>query len=304
MSPPSLRTRLKAYFSPPVWLALAIYNHVRIVVSNPTTLLHPSALRRAAYSALWLSTGSTLAGPSHLPGPTASLIQSARGRVLEIGAGSGELIQYYDPQQVDEVVGIEPAQELVGKLSRNASMVFGTVEVGGVSVGERGHGAERYRIIRASAEQNSLLPALEKAGLLEPGWVQEGVFDEIICVRVLCMVPRFEETVEGLWRLLKPGGRFVICEHGINRWRWWHRSDDRRKDNSQDDVGSFVARILQAFYESLGWSFWMGDCHLQRDIEGVFRGVGGGNGWSKVVLELVDGWSVLPYTVGYLVKGY
>ncbi|OCL13912.1 S-adenosyl-L-methionine-dependent methyltransferase, partial [Glonium stellatum] len=244
---------------------------------NPTTLLHPSALRRAAYSALWLSTGSTLAGPSHLPGPTASLIQSARGRVLEIGAGSGELIQYYDPQQVDEVVGIEPAQELVGKLSRNA---------------KRGHGAERYRIIRASAEQNSLLPALEKAGLLEPGWVQEGVFDEIICVRVLCMVPRFEETVEGLWRLLKPGGRFVICEHGINRWR------------CQDDVGSFVARILQAFYESLGWSFWMGDCHLQRDIEGVFRGVGGGNGWSKVVLELVDGWSVLPYTVGYLVKGY
>ena len=210
------------------------------------------------------------------------------------------MIQYYDPQRVEEVVGIEPAQELLGKLSGNARKVFGTVEGGEVSVGEAGHKGGRYRIVRASAEQDSLLPALEKAGLLKPGWVQEGVFDEIVCVRVLCMVPRFEETVEGLWRLLKPGGRFVICEHGVNRWRWWHRSDGGK--NKSQDGGNFVARILQIFYESLGWSFWMGDCHLQRDIEGVFRDVDGGNGWSKVVLEVVDGWSVLPYTVGYLVK--
>ena len=210
------------------------------------------------------------------------------------------MIQYYDPRQVEEVVGIEPAHELLGKLSGNARKVFGTVEGGEVSADEAEHKGGRYRIVRASAEQDSLLPALEKAGLLKAGWMQEGVFDEVVCVRVLCMVPRFEETVEGLWRLLKPGGRFVVCEHGVNRWKWWHRSNGR-KDKSQD-CGNFVARILQIFYECLGWSFWMGDCHLQRDIEGVFRDVDGGNGWSKVVLEVVDGWSVLPYTVGYLVK--
>jgi SAM-dependent methyltransferase len=46
-----------------------------------------------------------------------------------------------------------------------------------------------------------------------------GVFDTIICVRVLCSVLDLEQTAEELYSFLKPGGKLLVTEHVVNPWR-------------------------------------------------------------------------------------
>lgn len=72
-----------------------------------------------------------------------------------------------------------------------------------------------------------------------------GVLNEIVCIRVLCGIPKVQETVEELYKCLKPGGRLVICAHVLNDYS--HGS-------------SIVGWLLQHLYTVLGWSFLMGAC--------------------------------------------
>lgn len=153
--------------------------------------------------------------------------------------------------------------------------------------------SSKYRILSCGAEPHSLLPELENQGLLPTGkndsGKKGGVFDTIVCVRVLCSVPQPAETIEGLYQLLKPGGKMLICEHVANPWK-------TRK-------GSLVARVIQGLYQMLGWSFFIGDCHMNRDTGKILREVANHDGgWESVDMETSFGWSSLPYISGVLVK--
>ena len=121
------------------------------------------------------------------------------------------------------------------------------------------------------------------------GLDSEGVFDSIVCTRVLCSVPRPEETIGGLYRLLKPGGKMLVCEHVVNPWT-------TRK-------GSKLARAIQGLYTILGWSFFMGDCHMNRDTGKILKEAASADGgWESVDLESDFEWTTLPYVSGVLVK--
>ncbi len=147
----------------------------------------------------------------------------------------------------------------------------------------------KYEVINAGAEKETLIPGLAKAGLLQPGAADAGVFDTIVCVRVLCSVTDLVETGETLYKLLKPGGRLLICEHEVNQW--------------QTPQGSYVARLGQTFYSLLGWSFFVGNCHLARDIEGaMIRAAEPFGGWEDMQLTHSFNHAVLPYVSGALVK--
>ncbi|THC94032.1 hypothetical protein EYZ11_006474 [Aspergillus tanneri] len=111
----------------------------------------------------------------------------------------------------------------------------------------------KYHILPCSVVGSELGPALRKQGLDE----DHGVFDTIICVRVLCSVPHLQQTVNELYALLRPGGKLLIAEHVVNPWR--------------TPKGSIVARALQTVYGVLGWSWVMGDCRLNRDTEKALR---------------------------------
>lgn len=98
-----------------------------------------------------------------------------------------------------------------------------------------------------------------------------------------------ERTVHELYELLRPGGRLLITEHVVNPWR--------------TAKGSIVARFVQAFYQLLGWSWFIGDCSLDRDTERVLRSAAETDGgWDSIELERSFGWSAMPYISGTLVK--
>lgn len=164
---------------------------------------------------------------------------------------------------------------------------------------------DKYKSLHCGGEPESLIPALVSAGTLSPEtakgkgqgkWeIEEGIFDTIVCVRVLCGVPNFESTLSTLYDLLKPGGKIVMMEHVINRW--WKPK------------GSVAGRLCQLIYKLLGWEFFMGNCCMGRDTAEVLKDIGNakgrdgkGKGWESVDLEYFLEWSVLPFVSGVFVK--
>lgn len=209
------------------------------------------------------------------------LLATASGIVLDIGPGSGTqmpLLAASSAPGIHTIYGAEPCVGLHDELRRRA----------------RAEGLEdKYVILPCSVEKSALVPELEKRGVAVPDpSTGEGVFDTILCVRVLCSVPDPERTISDLYDLLRPGGKMLVVEHVVNPWR-------TRK-------GCFVARVMQAVYGLLGWSFFLGDCHMDRDTAGLLRRVAeekeGDGGWEVEELEEWFEWSPLSYVAGRLVK--
>ena len=154
----------------------------------------------------------------------------------------------------------------------------------------------KYHILPSSVVTSELLPALQKQGVIsnnvnsiEQVRAQGGIFDTIICVRVLCSVPDQEKTVRDLYAMLKPGGKVLVTEHVVNPWR--------------TAKGSVVARTMQSIYHLFGWSFFLGDCSMLRDTgEALRRAADADGGWESVELEPSFGWAPLTYISGILVK--
>lgn len=198
--------------------------------------------------------------------------------VLDVGPGTGTQLPYFAKNHdISAMYGAEPCVELHQELTRrirNTNLPF------------------EYKIISAGAETTSIVPALAKEGILgdaNKGGASTGAFDTIVCVRVLCSVPRGPETVEGLYRLLKPGGKFIVVEHIKNPWRTGY--------------GSLLARILQALYMRMGWPFWIGDCCLDRETTKLLVNAARiDGGWADSDLKTTFGYSTLPYVSGVLTK--
>lgn len=232
-----------------------------------------NSYRNHVFAKLWLAVGSIFA--KEMPKPFDPILTTSRGVILDVGPGAGDqLFRFSHPENITTIYGAEPGVEMHPALLDRAK--------------KAGLG-EKYKILSCSAEFESLIPVLAQQGLLgKEKTLGDGVFDEIVCIRVLCSVPKPTETVEGLYKCLKSGGRFVVCEHVVN--------DD-------DTGGSLVGRYLQHLYTALGWSFLLDGCNLRRDTTAMLmKAAEPDGGWAEVNLKKVDKWSVIPHISGYCVK--
>ena len=116
------------------------------------------------------------------------LLAGARGRVLEIGAGTGANVELY-PEAVTELVLTEPEEPM----------------------------AKRLRP-RAGSAQVFVAPA-------EALPFEDDSFDTAVCTLVLCTVPDQDAAIAEIHRVLKPGGRLLLIEHvragdpGLAKWQ-------------------------------------------------------------------------------------
>ncbi|KAJ4297938.1 hypothetical protein N0V90_005837 [Kalmusia sp. IMI 367209] len=241
------------------------------VEHQPSKLFNVTELRYRSFARLWTYNGAAMS--EEMPGPLNKLVSQCRGLVLDIGPGSGELLPRFKSEGISAIYGAEPAAALHPGLLENAR--------------KAGFG-EKYHALLCGGEPESLIPALHKSGILGAsgtgGTAEDGIFDEICCLRVLCGVPHPRETIKGLYALLKPGGRMVICEHVVNPWR---------------TEGSKLARAMQVVYSILGWSFFAGWCEMQRHTPEFLRDAGE---WEKFGLEYVEPKHAVPFVVGELIK--
>ncbi len=121
------------------------------------------------------------------------IVPQAEGRVLEVGMGPGLNLPYYDPERVDMVWALEPC-----------------------------HG------MRALAQPHIDAAPFSVEWLDLPGEkipLQDDSVDTVLLTYTLCTIPDWRKALEGMHRVLKPGGRLLFCEHGrasdagVRRWQ-------------------------------------------------------------------------------------
>ena len=67
---------------------------------------------------------------------------------------------------------------------------------------------DRYKLIVSGIEDSQVLR--------EEG-ITEGSLDTVLCIQVLCAVKDPKAVMKEVWKLLKPGGKFIFWEHGWSR---------------------------------------------------------------------------------------
>ncbi|MDX1503733.1 MAG: class I SAM-dependent methyltransferase [Thermoanaerobaculia bacterium] len=163
------------------------------------------------------------------------VVPRARGRVLEIGIGSGRNLPFYDREKVTRLWGLEPAPEM-----------------------------------RRLAEPVAARVGLEVVWLDLPGEeipLDDGSVDTVVMTYTLCSIPDTRAALRQMARVLAPGGRLLFCEHGaspepaVRRWQdrvnpLWKRLAGgchlNREIPALLEEGGFVIEDLETMYTP-GW---------------------------------------------------
>jgi len=112
-----------------------------------------------------------------------ALLASAYGEVLEIGFGTGLNLPHY-PEQVRKIAAVDP----------HAGM----------------HRLAQKRVRRARIEVDQRLVSGERLPL------EDNHFDCAVSTFTLCTIANVAQALSEVYRVLKPGGRFLFLEHGLS----------------------------------------------------------------------------------------
>lgn len=117
----------------------------------------------------------------------------AKGRILEVGIGSGLNLSHYDPSKVEKIWGLDPSHELINRAEKTADQMPFDVE-----------------FIERSCEE---IPMDSKS------------MDTVLVTYALCSIPDVTKALAEINRVLKPGGELIFCEHGrapdaaVHQWQ-------------------------------------------------------------------------------------
>lgn len=121
------------------------------------------------------------------------VVPLAKGRVLEIGVGSGLNLPYYDVSKVTKLWALDPSPEMTKLAKRAARSLHLDVE-----------------FIDLPGEEIPL---------------ENNSVDTVLITYTLCTIPDTEPALREMARVLRAGGELVFCEHGaapdssVRRWQ-------------------------------------------------------------------------------------
>jgi ubiquinone/menaquinone biosynthesis C-methylase UbiE len=148
------------------------------------------------------------------------ILLNVRGEVLEIGIGTGMNLSFY-PENIRKLTVIDPSDAVRPRAEKRADATGRTI-----------------KWYQGRGEQ---LP------------FDEGRFDTVVSVDVLCSVDNVDAVLREAYRVLKPGGHLHFLEHGIT-----HEDKIRKWQIRLNNLSKVIA----------------GGCELTRDIEKYIRDSG------------------------------
>lgn len=151
------------------------------------------------------------------------IVPEAEGDVLEVGFGSGLNLPFYDSSKVRKIWALEPSEGM----RRKGQQLIDESDLD-------------IEFIDLPGEQIPL---------------DDASVDSVLVTYTLCTIEDTLQALQGMRRVLKPGGRLLFCEHGLA---------------PDEDVQKWQARLNPI------WSSFAGGCQMNRDIptligEGGFR---------------------------------
>ena len=152
------------------------------------------------------------------------VVPLAKGKVLDIGIGSGLNIPFYNSDKIDKVIGIDPSHELIELAKELANDSKASIE-----------------LVIGSAES---IP------------YPDNFFDTVLVTYTMCTIPNVEIANKEMWRVLKDDGRLIFCEHGL--------APDKKISKWQNRIDPFWGKIaggchlnrdIQKLITDAGFSF-------------------------------------------------
>jgi len=127
----------------------------------------------------------------------AKIVPLAKGKILEIGIGSGLNLPHYDPAKVETVTGVDP---------------------------------DNHIWKRSQARRDAVNFPVERIGLSgEDVPIETDTMDTVVVTYSLCTIPNPIKALREMRRVLKPSGDILFCEHGrapdANIVKWQKRID-------------------------------------------------------------------------------
>jgi len=149
------------------------------------------------------------------------IVPEATGVVLEIGFGSGLNVPFYDASKIRKIWALEPSEGMRQKAQPAVDDTSLDIE-----------------FIDLPGEQIPL---------------DDNSVDTVLMTYTLCTIPDTGAALQGMRRVLKPGGRLLFCEHG--------RAPDANVVRWQDRLNP-------------AWSKVAGGCQMNRDIPVLIKAGG------------------------------
>ena len=112
------------------------------------------------------------------------IIPLARGEVLEIGAGSGANFVHYDATKVSKLYALEPNLGMIQLAQKQLHRTRLNIEF------------------------------LDLPGERIP--LDDNTIDTVVSTFTLCTIPGIMEAIQGIARVLKPGGKLIFFELGLS----------------------------------------------------------------------------------------
>ena len=149
------------------------------------------------------------------------VVPLAKGKILDIGIGSGLNIPFYDLSRIDKIYGLDPSSELI-KIAKKMA-------------------------VKKNISIEFLLCGAEDIPL------PNNSIDTVLITYSMCTIPEVLKANYEMFRVLKPDGRLIFCEHGL------------APDKS---VAKWQKRINPV------WGKIAGGCNLDRDIPDLISSSG------------------------------
>jgi ubiquinone/menaquinone biosynthesis C-methylase UbiE len=146
------------------------------------------------------------------------IVPEAEGEILEVGFGSGLNVPFYDSSKVRRIWALEPSEGMRRKAQKAVDSTDMEIE-----------------FIDLPGEQIPL---------------DDNSVDTVLITYTLCTIPDTTLALEGMRRVLKPGGRLLFCEHG--------KAPDENVRRWQDRLNP-------------AWSNITGGCQMNRDIPALIN---------------------------------
>ena len=109
------------------------------------------------------------------------IVPEAKGKVLEVGIGSGLNIPFYDDKKVTHLVGLDPFP--------NRKALMEAAQKSPIT----------FEFVQDSAEELSM---------------ERNEFDTVVSTYTFCTIDQLNKSLSEIKRVMKPSGRLIFVEHG------------------------------------------------------------------------------------------